>query len=240
MFKCVQLPYLVQFFIMFYNDKPVDWLLDYLIQTKICNLDKDTKHCKKAKENVWIHYKPSLFQHIGTHSSLKGKVQKLKDKQFGKVQLYFPHENPKAEVETQIKPYKTYTLQRAYKGESYFWGLLPQQGDLLQFTFDPPVVIKGFLFRSGNVEHPSDRLYNTTVEVLPVQPFSNIPAVAAKKYKITEDKYMIVGDFDDMGVAEGLINGELGEIKTLRLHVHIDSDNWAILSEIHIETPEKR
>lgn len=36
------------------------------------------KHCKKAKENVWIHYKPSLFQHIGTHSSLKGKVQKLK------------------------------------------------------------------------------------------------------------------------------------------------------------------
>lgn len=41
MFKCVELPYLVQFFIMFYNDKPVDWLLDYLTQTKICNLDKD-------------------------------------------------------------------------------------------------------------------------------------------------------------------------------------------------------
>lgn len=40
------------------------------------------------------------------------------------------------------------------------------------------------------------------------------------------------GDFDDMGVAEGVINGELGEIKTLRLHVHIDSDNWAILSEV--------
>lgn len=36
------------------------------------------KHCKKAKDNVWIHYKPSLFQHVGTHSSLKGKVQKLK------------------------------------------------------------------------------------------------------------------------------------------------------------------
>ena len=27
---------------------------------------------------MWLHYKPSLFQHIGTHSSLKGKVQKLK------------------------------------------------------------------------------------------------------------------------------------------------------------------
>lgn len=36
------------------------------------------KHCKKAKDELWIHYKPSLFQHIGTHSSLRGKVQKLK------------------------------------------------------------------------------------------------------------------------------------------------------------------
>lgn len=31
-----------------------------------------------AKAELWVHYKPSLFQHIGTHSSLKGKVQKLK------------------------------------------------------------------------------------------------------------------------------------------------------------------
>ncbi|XP_066956385.1 alpha-1,3-mannosyl-glycoprotein 4-beta-N-acetylglucosaminyltransferase A isoform X3 [Macrobrachium rosenbergii] len=263
MFKCVELPYLVQFFIMFYNDKPVDWLLDYLIQTKICNLDKDTKHCKKAKENVWIHFKPSLFQHIGTHSSLKGKVQKLKDKtavgipvanshnvkkyrkglkdkQFGKVQLYFPHDNPSAVVETQIKPYKTYTLQRAYRGESYFWGLLPQQGDMLQFTFDPPIVIKGYLFRSGNVEHPSDRFYNTTVEVLPVQPLSNLEDVQSGKYKTTEDNFIVIGDFDDMGVAEGKISESFGEIKTLRLSIHVESENWAILSEIHIETAEAR
>ncbi|XP_069945312.1 alpha-1,3-mannosyl-glycoprotein 4-beta-N-acetylglucosaminyltransferase B isoform X3 [Cherax quadricarinatus] len=240
MFKCVELPYLVQFFIMFYNDKPVDWLLDYLIQTKICNLDKDTKHCKKAKENVWIHFKPSLFQHIGTHSSLKGKVQKLKDKQFGKIQLFFPHDNPTASVETQIKPYKAFTLQRAYRGESYFWGLLPQQGDKLQFKFEPPVVLKGFLFRSGNVEHPSDRLYNTTVEVLPTQPLSNLPDYLKRKLKTTEDSYIIVGDFDDMGVAEGTIDESFGEIKSLRLNVHVESDNWAILSEIHIETADSR
>ena len=41
MFKCAELPYLVQFFLMFSNDKPVDWLLDYLVQTKSCNLDKN-------------------------------------------------------------------------------------------------------------------------------------------------------------------------------------------------------
>lgn len=78
MFKCVDLPWLVQFILMFHNDKPVDWLLDHLVSTKVCNLDKDSKHCKMAKAELWLHYKPSLFQHIGTHSSLKGKVQKLK------------------------------------------------------------------------------------------------------------------------------------------------------------------
>jgi hypothetical protein len=42
MFKCVELPWLIQFFLMFYNDKPVDWLLDHMIHTKICSLDKDS------------------------------------------------------------------------------------------------------------------------------------------------------------------------------------------------------
>lgn len=41
MFKSAELPYLITFFQMFYNDKPVDWLLDHLISTKVCNWDKD-------------------------------------------------------------------------------------------------------------------------------------------------------------------------------------------------------
>lgn len=41
MFKSAELPWLIQFFQMFYNDKPVDWLLDDLIYTKICNWEKN-------------------------------------------------------------------------------------------------------------------------------------------------------------------------------------------------------
>lgn len=41
MFKSAELPWLIQFFQMFYNDKPVDWLLDHLIYTKICNWEKN-------------------------------------------------------------------------------------------------------------------------------------------------------------------------------------------------------
>lgn len=41
MFKSVDLPWLITFFQMFYNDKPVDWLLGHLIDTKVCNWEKD-------------------------------------------------------------------------------------------------------------------------------------------------------------------------------------------------------
>ena len=34
--------------------------------------------CKEEREQLKIQYKPSLFQHIGTHSSLKGKVSPKK------------------------------------------------------------------------------------------------------------------------------------------------------------------
>lgn len=42
LFKCAELPWVIQFFLMFHNDKPVDWLLDHLVSTKVCSLDKDS------------------------------------------------------------------------------------------------------------------------------------------------------------------------------------------------------
>lgn len=42
---------------------------------------------------MWLHYKPSLFQHIGTHSSLKGKVQKLKVNEVFLYQIDDPYTN---------------------------------------------------------------------------------------------------------------------------------------------------
>ncbi|CAH1992962.1 unnamed protein product [Acanthoscelides obtectus] len=151
-------------------------------------------YCKRDKAKVWLHYKPSLFQHIGIHSSLKGKVQKLKDKQFGKIPLFFPHTNPEAEVVSGIKHYKQYTLERAYLGETFFWGLLPQPGDQLLFRFSQPINIKRFYFKSGNAEHPSDKLYNTTVEVLPVVDalLYATGSGGGGSYNLTTDGYIVV------------------------------------------------
>ena len=76
LFKTTDIPSIIQFIIMFYKDKPIDWLLDHYVYVRVCNLDKDAKHCQRQKESVRIRFKPSLFQHVGTHSSLPGKVSR--------------------------------------------------------------------------------------------------------------------------------------------------------------------
>lgn len=48
----MELPWLIQFFLMFHNDKPVDWLLDHLISTKVCSLDKDNVSANKQNRDI--------------------------------------------------------------------------------------------------------------------------------------------------------------------------------------------
>ncbi|XP_078395202.1 alpha-1,3-mannosyl-glycoprotein 4-beta-N-acetylglucosaminyltransferase B-like isoform X3 [Cetorhinus maximus] len=167
LFKSPDLTLVVEFIIMFYKDKPIDWLLDHILWVKVCNPEKDAKHCDRQKANLRIRYKPSLFQHVGTHSSLAGKLQPLKDKDFKKELLHKDHSNPTAELTSSLKVYQHHSLDKAYQGDDFFWAFTPVAGDFIKFKFFQPLKVKRYLFRSGNVEHPGDKLINTTVEVLP-------------------------------------------------------------------------
>ncbi|XP_075869775.1 alpha-1,3-mannosyl-glycoprotein 4-beta-N-acetylglucosaminyltransferase B [Nelusetta ayraudi] len=244
MFKSLDLSLIVEFMLMFYKDKPIDWLLDHIMWVKVCNPEKDAKHCDRQKANLRIRFKPSLFQHVGTHSSLAGKIQKLKDKDFGKQQsLHQGHANPLAEVTTSLKTYQHFTLDKAYLGHDFFWAFTPRAGDFIRIRFFTPVRIERFFFRSGNIEHPGDKLFNTSVEVLP---FDNIQAEKealtdgrekTPQYQRTEDGFIRVGTFQN-GLAEGEVDSSFGPLEAMRLSVLTDSPVWVILSEIFIKKAE--
>ena len=241
LFKSSDLNFVVEFFLMFHRDKPIDWLLDHMLTVKVCNPEKDNKHCERSKMEVRRRFRPSLFQHIGVQSSLKGKVQKLKDKYFGKASLHKAHTNPNAEISTTLKPYQRYTIDRAYYGETFFWALFPQPGDTITFNFNPPIVIEKYIFKSGNAEHPGDRFSNTTVEVLPVEHTKKQDGVLdnadhVEKYPKTADRFLIIGHFDQHGEATGDIEQSLGSIHTMRLRQLTESKSWVILNEIFIKT----
>uniref|UniRef100_A0A669B1L4 Alpha-1,3-mannosyl-glycoprotein 4-beta-N-acetylglucosaminyltransferase B n=1 Tax=Oreochromis niloticus TaxID=8128 RepID=A0A669B1L4_ORENI len=241
MFKSLDLSLIVEFMLMFYKDKPIDWLLDHIMWVKVCNPEKDAKHCDRQKANLRIRFKPSLFQHVGTHSSLAGKIQKLKDKDFGKQTLHKGHANPLAEVTTSLKTYQHFTLEKAYLGEDFFWAFTPVAGDFIRIRFFTPVRIERYFFRSGNIEHPGDKLFNTSVEVLP---FDNIQAekealIEGKektpKYHRTEDGFIRIGTFHN-GIAEGEVDPSFGPLEAMRLSVITDSPVWVILSEKKTES----
>uniref|UniRef100_A0A8C1J5S5 Zgc:154054 n=1 Tax=Cyprinus carpio TaxID=7962 RepID=A0A8C1J5S5_CYPCA len=216
LFRTSDLPMIVEFFLMFHKDKPIDWLLDHILWVKVCNPEKDLKHCNNEKAQLKRTYKPSLFQHVGLHSSLTGKIQNLKDKDFGNQVLFKGHYNPPAELSSSLEKYQSHTLERAYNGEDFFWGLTPKRGDYILITFTTPQAVKGYFFRSGNIETNGDRFYNTTVEVLP--------------NNVSDQKNH--SSFKN-GVAEGEVDGALGEIAAMRLLVHSDSDVWVLLSEVN-------
>ncbi|XP_072771006.1 alpha-1,3-mannosyl-glycoprotein 4-beta-N-acetylglucosaminyltransferase B isoform X2 [Nerophis lumbriciformis] len=243
MFKSSDLSLIVEFMLMFYKDKPIDWLLDHIMWVKVCNPEKDAKHCDRQKANMRIRFKPSLFQHVGTHSSLAGKIQKLKDKDFGKQTLHKGHANPLAEVTTSLKTYQHFTLDKAYLGEDFFWAFTPVAGDFVRIRFFTPVRIERYFFRSGNIEHPGDKLFNTSVEVLP---FDNIQAdkevladgkERSQQYHRTEDGFIRIGMFQK-GIAEGEVDPTFGPLEAMRLTVMTDSPVWIILSEIFIKKAE--
>ncbi|XP_063116587.1 alpha-1,3-mannosyl-glycoprotein 4-beta-N-acetylglucosaminyltransferase-like protein MGAT4D [Cavia porcellus] len=87
LFKSKDLPEFVHFFLMFYEERPIDLLVDEIFHIKICDAGEPLEQCLKRKTQVRINYRPSLFQHVGIHSSLPQREQFLKVavEQFGKV-----------------------------------------------------------------------------------------------------------------------------------------------------------
>ncbi|XP_030594716.1 alpha-1,3-mannosyl-glycoprotein 4-beta-N-acetylglucosaminyltransferase B isoform X2 [Archocentrus centrarchus] len=233
MFRTRDLPMIAEFFLMFHRDKPIDWLLDHILWVKACNPERDGKHCEQQKATLKQRYKPSLFQHVGLHSSLPGKLQHLKDKDFGKQTLHKAHNNPTAEVRSSLKHYQEHSLERAYKGQDFFWAITPVEGDYILFNFFQPIHTSGYLFRSGNIETSGDKFFNTTVEVLPSNELTRDKPIGPR-YRKSEDGFIIVGEFEN-GVAEGEIDAALQPVSALRLVIHSDSDVWALLSEILIK-----
>lgn len=82
LFRSSDLPDLVAYLRTFFNDQPQDWLIDYFLMTKFCHFDHDRETCNSEKAKVRLRKQPSIFQHVGKVSSLKGKLQTLIDDEF--------------------------------------------------------------------------------------------------------------------------------------------------------------
>ncbi|KAI6176986.1 hypothetical protein M3Y97_00858100 [Aphelenchoides bicaudatus] len=80
LFRVSNLHYLTNSILMFYKDKPVDWIVSDLFNSRFCSPEVN---CAKSINGVYrFIQKPPLFQHVGKYSSLTNKVQLLREKSF--------------------------------------------------------------------------------------------------------------------------------------------------------------
>uniref|UniRef100_A0A8C9RNF2 Alpha-1,3-mannosyl-glycoprotein 4-beta-N-acetylglucosaminyltransferase A n=1 Tax=Scleropages formosus TaxID=113540 RepID=A0A8C9RNF2_SCLFO len=224
LFQSPDLNLVVEFILMFYKEKPIDWLLDHILWVKVCSPEKDAKHCERQKSSLRVRFRPSLFQHVGLHSSLTGKIQKLTDKDFLKPVLRNIHMNPPAELSTTLKVYQGHNLEKAYTGEDFFWATTPIAGDYILFKFDQPVNIERYLFRSGSPEHSGDQIENTNIEILP---FLTTMLKKNKQY------FRFSKNFEN-GVTEGSLDPVFNPVAAMRLAVQRNSSVWVVLSEVSL------
>lgn len=215
--KTSDLPRLVSFLMLFYSEKPIDLLIlqfiDLLVPLQ-----------KTINRRI-----PSLFQHIGTYSSLDGKIQKLKDKTFIGTANKFEATNPIADIITTISTYENYYPELAYNsGFGYFWGQSPNANDTFDIIFHKPSLIEHIYIETGSKDHSKDILYHGVVETgfhfLKMQ--SNNKPICSN--------YTIVGTFKN-GKADinPLIHQNL-PIQCIRIRVLQKQNNWLVISQIAV------
>merc|ERR1711934_599854 len=145
LFANYDLPRMATLFRVFYEDHPVDFLLRWFVA--LSGLDHTKAYVRK----------PTLFQHGGTYSSLKGKKQLLKDPDVAQakapgveVPKAVQGDQPPADVTSSMDVYESNFLDRAYSNSpGITWLISPRKDDHYTVTFKTPQKLKKVLIMSG-------------------------------------------------------------------------------------------
>lgn len=120
----------------------------------VCNIDTDfffffflfffwQKHLDTQHKWKWIKVVYRCLNAILWVCACMCVSRPLQDKDFGNQNLFQAHNNPAAELSSSLKHYQQHSLDRAYKGQDFFWALTPTQDDYILFNFPQPIHISG-------------------------------------------------------------------------------------------------
>ena len=139
LFKDAELIRLARYFWTFYEEQPVDWLIGYF---------KSILTQKKR-----LLRKPTLFQHMGSVSSLDTKkTNNLKDRYFvSDSHSKSTTGNPPAKIFTSLKTHGNYLPRYAYFGGSYFWSPSVNNGDYYLIVFKSSHYLTNLTIDTGKV-----------------------------------------------------------------------------------------
>lgn len=151
----------------FYNDQPIDWLLQSYVKLRCCRWDSiNTSDCDEEYSLYNILAPQSQFQHIGIKSSLRDKEQKLLDKHFKKNSGRLRMDHLRQPFNC-INAHKSMLLQdRMYlkDGETFFWIYMPHMTSLMRYLIQHEYDSGQIRIRSG--ANNTDKFTDLTVDIV--------------------------------------------------------------------------
>ncbi|XP_062974838.1 alpha-1,3-mannosyl-glycoprotein 4-beta-N-acetylglucosaminyltransferase C-like [Elgaria multicarinata webbii] len=202
---------LARFLLMFYNEMPADWLLEFF-------------HKANAQEDAII-FRPSLFQHVGRISSFHSMKTELKDTEFEEDPADFG-DSPPASCFTNIPIFLNYVPDNVcppWKG--VFWGKNVTSESFFTIVFTQPVVPQKIQICTGSAEYNRDILHHGYVE--------------KGRHKIHSHEgetcltFERLGDFKD-GLFEMEDTSNEDDIDCLRIQATASQKHWLRIRRINI------
>ena len=203
-----------QYLLLFYTSQPCDWLLYDYVRSLVCYSGLDEHGCMALFNSIILIHTPSLFQHMGTVSSLGGKVQNLKDPGFeiNKKHKAPTYSNPRAIVTTTFSVYDHNSAIYLYNGEGVLWSDKVLEGNNIVVEFYELEELKGINILTGSKSHPLDTLLHGVVE-----------------YKQSKNgDYELWAEF--MGGKVYIYTSESKLIHAIRVTAIEQQDNWLLIS----------
>ncbi|KAL0614493.1 Alpha-1,3-mannosyl-glycoprotein 4-beta-N-acetylglucosaminyltransferase B [Plecturocebus cupreus] len=158
MFKSLNLSLIVEFILTLYRDKPIDWLLGHILWVKVCNPGTDEKPTVTGR-------KPSCGYASSPHTGWQDP--ETEGQGLWKAGTVGGACEPTSRGKHKPEDVPALLLEKAYLREDFFWAVTPAAGDFTGFRLFQPFQLEQFFILSGNTEHPEDKLFNTSVEVVP-------------------------------------------------------------------------
>jgi len=231
-FRDADLKGLANFVMLFYKEKPVDWLLENYLSTKVCSPEKSDKECATSKHKIKRTKKPSQFQHVGKHSSLNGKVQNLRDGSFSpkKGKSVVGRTPELTSMFTNIPAYKKYTLERLWQNKCYFWGIKVEKGAYIILNFKKEVNVSRVAILTGGEQNPNDKMPQNSTISLFAHELKNDYSDA-----LAQENGQMLGNFGADGRFIQSFESPI-TAKSLFIQVHSPSTYWLSIYDITIST----
>jgi alpha-1,3-mannosylglycoprotein beta-1,4-N-acetylglucosaminyltransferase C len=179
--------------------------------------------------------KPTLFQHMGFHSSLVNKIQPLVDKYFDFPEKELNGDNPPAKLFTTLIVNEEFPPSLAYSSEpGHFWSNgSPKENDTFSLFFESAQMIDKLVIVSGSNSHPKDIIHYGILEAG--------VSTSSNGDKLDCEGLITLGQFQNgtLSIDSQTIRSKLGLVTIRCLQIRFTSAQleWVVIKEIAIFPP---